>query len=207
MAFWNAPLDQKDHHARAALAAIKCQEVMEHLNKTHKFPFELPEKPEARIGLNSGPMKVGFTGSKQKLQYTVIGDEVNLGSRLEGANKFFGSKIMASEATYIGAKDAVEARELGRVRVVGKAVPIRVYELLAAKGKLSDDWKKALPLYESGLEHYKKRDFGQAITAFQEVSKILPEDGPTDFYLNAAKDFSAIPPDQDWDGVINLTAK
>ena len=175
MAFWNAPIALKDHRARACLAAIGCQEAMNELNKS--LDPAVPETPRIRIGLNSGEVTVGLTGSEKKLQYTVIGDEVNLASRLEGANKFFGSRIMASEATYGGAKDVVEARELGRVRVVGKANPIRVYELLARKGQLSADWGKALPFYEQGLAHFVKREYPQAVLAFQEFVKILPDDG------------------------------
>jgi adenylate cyclase len=205
MAFWNAPLDDPGHRAHACLAAVECQQKMTELNEKHAAG--LPEVPAVRIGLNSGSMTVGMTGSDKKLAYTVIGDEVNLGSRLEGANKFFGSRIMASEAVYAGAKDVIEGRELGRILVVGKAIPIRAYDLLAKKGQLSADWQKALPAYDKGLAHYYKREYDQAVLAFEEVVKIFPKDGPANFYLNASRDYSAIPPDPDWDGVIKLTAK
>jgi adenylate cyclase len=205
MAFWNAPIELKDHRSRACLAAIECQEAMNKLNVS--LPPGMPETPAIRIGLNSGDATVGLTGSDKKLQYTVIGDEVNLASRLEGANKFFGSKIMASEATFGGAKDVVEARELGRVRVVGKDKPILVYELLAKKGQLSNEWKIALPRYEKGLALFSKRDYAEAALEFAEVVKVFPNDGPATLYLNAARDYAAIPPDENWDGVFNLTAK
>ncbi|OGR90258.1 MAG: hypothetical protein A3J74_10400 [Elusimicrobia bacterium RIFCSPHIGHO2_02_FULL_57_9] len=148
-----------------------------------------------------------MTGSEKKLQYTVIGDEVNLASRLEGANKFFGSHVLASEATYQGAQEVVEARELGRVRVIGKEKPIKVFELLAEKGGLSDDWKKALPAYEKGVSLFNGRQYPDAVIAFCEVVKVFPKDGPANLYLNLSKDYSAIPPQDDWDGVFNLTAK
>ncbi|MBI5210249.1 MAG: adenylate/guanylate cyclase domain-containing protein [Elusimicrobia bacterium] len=205
MAFWNAPLELKDHRAQACLAAVECQEKMKELN-TDLDPT-LPELPAIRIGLNSGEVTVGLTGSEKKLQYTVIGDEVNLASRLEGANKFFGSKIMASESTYAQAKDVVEARELGRVRVVGKSEPIRVFELIGRKGALSDEWKKALPLYEKGVAHFNKKEFAEAQAAFEAVLKVLPGDGPTKLYLNVSTDYAVIPPPEEWDGVFNLTAK
>jgi adenylate cyclase len=205
MAFWNAPLEVKDHRARACLAAIQCQEAMHELNK-HLDP-SMPETPEIRIGLNSGDAIVGLTGSDKKLQYTVIGDEVNLASRLEGANKFFGSKIMASESTVSGAGDTIEKRELGRVRVVGKSEPIKVFELLAKKGGLNETWKKALPLYEKGVAHFNKRQFAAAQAAFQEFIKLVPNDGPGTLYLNVSSDYAAIAPPDDWDGVFNLTAK
>ncbi|MBI5239855.1 MAG: adenylate/guanylate cyclase domain-containing protein [Elusimicrobia bacterium] len=205
MAFWNAPLDDGDHRLNACLAAVECQQKMSELNKD--LDPTLPEVPAIRIGLNAGEMTVGLTGSEKKLAYTVIGDEVNLGSRLEGANKFFGSHIMVSEAVYSGAKDAVAARELGRVRVVGKDIPIRVFELLARQGELSAQWQQALPLYEAGLKQFHAREFEQAAVSFEGVLKLFPKDGPSFFYCNAARDYAAIPPDQDWDGVIKLTAK
>lgn len=205
MAFWNAPKDVPNHRARACMAAVECQKIIVELNK--QFAADLPEVPHIRIGLNSGTATVGLTGTEKKLQYTALGDEVNLSSRLEGANKFFGSGIMASEATYGGAKDQVEARELGRVRVVGKNIPIKVYELLAKKGELSEDWKKALPLYTKGVESFNKREFEQAKGCFEQVIKIFPKDGPAALYLNVSTDYSAIPPPEDWDGVFNLTAK
>ncbi|NNN05696.1 MAG: CHASE2 domain-containing protein [Elusimicrobia bacterium] len=204
MAFWNAPLENKDHRADAILAALECQRMIGELNKTSKG---LPEIPAARIGINSGPATVGLTGTQKKLQYTVIGDEVNLASRLEGANKFFGSKIMVSEATYAGARDRVAARFLGRARVVGKETPIVVYEPLGEKGRLSAEWTKALPLYEKGLAAFEARRYDDALKTFEEVLKIIPQDGPAALYRSLSRDYAALPPDASWDGVFNLTAK
>ncbi len=204
MAFWNAPLENKDHRADAVLAALECQRVISELNKTSKG---LPEIPAARIGINSGSATVGLTGTAKKLQYTVIGDEVNLASRLEGANKFFGSKIMISEATYAGARDRVAARFLGRARVVGKETPIAVYEPLGEKGRLGAEWVKALPLYEAGLAAFEARRYADALKAFEDVLKIIPQDGPAALYRSLSRDYAALPPDASWDGVFNLTAK
>ncbi len=206
MAFWNAPLDTPGHRSLACKAATECIEVIERLNKEYVDP-SMPEKPAVRIGLNSGEVVVGNTGSARKLAYTVLGDEVNLASRLEGANKFFGSTVMASESTYAEAKDTVEARVLGQVRVVGKAIPIRVYELLAKKGELSSAWKQALPAYEEGVKLYLARDFEKAKGRFKEVQAVLPGDKPSKLYLSVCEDYSVIPPGADWDGVFNLTAK
>jgi adenylate cyclase len=205
MAFWNAPIALKDHRAKACLAAIGCQEVVRELNKD--LAPGLPEVPAIRIGLNSGEATVGLTGSEKKLQYTVIGDEVNLASRLEGANKFFGTQVMVSESTFQGARGAVEGRELGRVLVVGKQIPIRVFELLARKGGLSPEWGKALPLYEKGLAHFDKREFTKAAASFQDFLKVLPEDGPGRLYYKLAVDYSTVSPPKDWDGVFKLAEK
>jgi adenylate cyclase len=204
MAFWNAPEERKDHRADALLAALDCQRAILELNKKSSG---LPEIPAARIGINSGLATVGLTGTHKKLQYTVIGDEVNLASRLEGANKFFGSKILVSEATYEGAKDRVVARCLGRARVVGKETPIRVYEPIGEKGKLSADWTKALPIYEKGFAAFEARRYGDALDLFESLLKIFPDDGPGRLYRDLSRDYAAIPPDASWDGVFNLTAK
>ena len=204
MAFWNAPLDDKDHRINACLTAVECQAVMEELNKD--LDPKLPERPAIRIGVNSGDMTVGLTGSEKKLAYTVIGDEVNLASRLEGANKFFGSNIMVSEDCIEGAKDAVESRILGQVRVVGKSIPIKVFELLARKGQLTPGWQKGLPLYEQGMALYLEGKFAEAKEAFGEALKHVPGDKPSKFYYSRCEDFSVLAPMDDW-RVINLTAK
>ena len=204
MAFWNAPNEVKDHHSAAVLAALECQKVIEKLNKD--LDPGLPEIPAIRIGVNSGDMNVGFTGTDRKLQYTVIGDEVNLASRLEGANKFFGSKIIISQQTYDGAKDVCEARYLGRARVVGKDTPIPVYEPLAKKGELNGKWGEAFPLWEKAVKAFYDKRYEEALPMFERFMQLLPDDGPGDVYLKMARDYAALPPD-DWDQVFNLTAK
>ena len=204
MAFWNAPLENKGHARDAVLSALECQKAITELNKN--LDAGLPETPAIRIGINTGQMNVGFTGTERKLAYTVIGDEVNLASRLEGANKFFGSDIMISSATYEGSKDAVEARYLGRARVVGKATPVPVYEPLAKKGELSAAWSKALPVWEKGVKAFYDKKYDESLVSFEEFTKLMPDDGPAALYLNLSRDYTALPPD-DWDQVFNLTAK
>lgn len=205
MAFWNAPLEEPDHRRLACLAAAECVETLERLNREYKEP--LPERPAVRIGINSGEMVVGNTGSARKLAYTVLGDEVNLGSRLEGANKFFGSTVMVSENTFSAAADAVEGRLLGKVRVVGKAVPIKVYEILGRKGALPAAWREALPAYERGVALFLKKDFAAAAAEFRKVLAALPGDGPARLYLGLSEDYQRLAPPADWEGVFNLTAK
>jgi adenylate cyclase len=204
MAFWNAPLENKDHRLHAILSALECQKVIEELNKD--LDPNLPEVPAIRIGINSGDMNVGFTGTEKKLAYTVLGDEVNLGSRLEGANKFFGSKIIASAAAYEPVKDRVAARYLGRAKVVGKETPVPVYEPLAEAGRLDAAWTKALPVWEKGIKAFYDKKYDDALAVFEEFAKLMPKDGPGELYLNLSRDYAALPPD-DWDQVFNLTAK
>ena len=204
VAFWNAPLENKDHARDAVLSALQCQVAIAELNKN--LDPGIPEIPQIRIGINTGFMNVGFTGTERKLAYTVIGDQVNLASRLEGANKFFGSQIMISEPTYQGAKDAVEVRYLGQARVVGKETPVPVYEPLAEKGKLTPVWAKALPVWEKGIKAFYDKKYEDAHAVFAEFAKLMPGDGPGELYFNLSRDYAALPPD-DWEGVFNLTAK
>ncbi len=204
MAFWNAPVLDPDHRKDAVLTALACQRIILELNKT--LDPGVPEVPMVRIGINSGVATVALTGTQRKIQYTAIGDEVNLASRLEGANKFFGSKIMISGSTYDGAKDVCEARYLGRARVVGKATPVPVYEPLAEKGKLTPEWAKALPVWEKGIKVFYDKKYEEALALFTEFMTLMPGDGPGELYLNISRDYAALPPD-DWDQVFNLTAK
>ncbi|MHB2026134.1 MAG: CHASE2 domain-containing protein [Elusimicrobiota bacterium] len=207
MAFWNAPvLPDPEHQAKACLAALKCVRVLGELNKTFEGSG-VPEKPAIRIGINSGIVTVGLTGSDRKLQYTALGDEVNLASRLEGANKFFGSSILVSHPVYQGAREKIEARELGRVRVVGKETSVLVYEVLCEKGSLSAERQAALADYERGLAAFKARQWQTAAQAFSRAVDKYPDDQPAKLYLNMSRDYSAVPPLESWDGVFNLTAK
>lgn len=204
MAFWNAPLEQKNHKTLACLAAIECIEEIERLNRE---TTEFEEKPSVRIGINSGPMVVGNMGSKTRFSYTVIGDTVNLGSRLEGANKFFSSKIMVSEYTYDEAKTSVEARYLGRIKVIGKEIPVEVYELMSAKGRLSEKGKKLLEQYSYGIDNFYKGDYKKAQSIFAKCLELVPDDGPSKFYLELSKKYIENKPEPDWDKAFNLVTK
>jgi adenylate cyclase len=203
MAFWNAPLDQEKHRTLTCLAAIDC---MTELDKLNGEAAEGEEQPAIRIGLNSGPAVVGNMGSNTRLSYTVMGDTVNLSSRLESANKFFGSKIMASEFTYDEAKDEVEARFLGRIRVVGKDLPVKVYELLAKKGELSEEMVKLVDEYNKGLDLFYKFDYKKAQTHFDKALNLDGSDGPSEYYNNLSQEYIENPP-ENWDGVITLLSK
>ncbi|MBI4054916.1 MAG: adenylate/guanylate cyclase domain-containing protein [Elusimicrobia bacterium] len=205
MAFWNAPLDQPDHAALACLAALGALAELEGLRK------ELTEfgeqAPTVRIGLNTGQMVVGNMGSEARFEYTVIGDHVNMASRLEGANKFFGTNILISEATYQRARERVEAREVGSVRVLGKQLPVKVYELFAEKGKLSPDWQVAFQEYRLGVEAFRGRRFGEALEHFHRIRQRLPQDHLTACYTQLCEDYLKVPPAEDWDAVFSLAAK
>ncbi len=205
MAFWNAPVKQADHAERACRCALESRTALETLNRELVSQGFVPLA--ARIGINSGTMAVGNMGSRQKSDYTVMGDNVNLASRLEGANKAYGSSIMISEFTYEMVQDKFEARYLDRLRVPGKAKPVRTYELLAEKGALTADWQKAMGIYHEAILAYAERDFEKARNKFLEVQHILPQDKPSAVYVARCEAFLAHPPEKDWDGVFEVKSK
>ena len=205
MAFWGAPAMQPDHALRACLAALEQQEEVERFRR--EIAKEGLPPIHVRMGVNTGPMIVGNVGSEERLNYTVMGDAVNLASRLEGANKAFGSLIMISEVTYEQVRQSVEARELDLLRVKGKNLPIRVYELLSRAGELSETKASVRDRFLEGLEMYRARRFNEAEERFGAALTIDPDDGPSRIYVDRCRMFRAEPPPEDWDGVFTMTVK
>ncbi len=205
IAFWGAPLDQPDHARQACYAAIDMQKTLVDYRK------QLAEQGRpllnVRMGLNTGDVLVGNLGSRQRMDYTMMGDAVNLAARLEGANKFYGTDTMISEFTYDQVRDMVEVRELDRIRVVGKREAVSVYQLLERKGGLDAAQRALLESYQKGLEAYKARDFQAAIEAFRHTLTLMENDGPSKTYLARCTEYLANPPPPDWDGVYELTEK
>lgn len=205
IAFWGAPLDQPDHASLCCYACIDMQKALVGLREEwikEGMPMVL-----VRMGVNSGPMVVGNMGSQSRMDYTIMGDAVNLAARLEGANKFYKNFSMISEFTYEQAKDNIDVRELDTIRVVGKNEPITVYDLIERKGQTSGKMADLVPLYNSGLELYKQMDFAGAIPEFEKALKIIPSDGPSLTYVDRCKRFLEDPPPADWDGVYTHTEK
>ncbi|MBF0340684.1 MAG: CHASE2 domain-containing protein [Magnetococcales bacterium] len=205
IAFWGAPLDQPDHAALACCAAVDMGAHM--VKMREQLAAEGRPRLTVRMGLNSGPMVVGNMGSKQRMDYTIMGDAVNLAARLEGANKFYASDTMVSGVTYEQAKERIEARPLDVVRVVGKKEPVPIYQLLAHKGGLNPEQQKLLDHYLKGLELYRQRSYTEAIVAFEAALAVFPEDGPSRTYVERCKEYLENPPPADWDGVFQLTSK
>ena len=205
IAFWGAPLNQPNHATLACLACVDMANHMVGMRETLKA--EGRPNMTVRMGINSGPMVVGNMGSAQRMDYTIMGDAVNLAARLEGANKFYSSGTMMSDATYQQAKDAIEARQLDIVRVVGKKEPITIYQLLERKGALSPHMTELLALYEHAREAYKAKDFPEALKRFEKALEFAPDDGPVLTYVDRCKGYLENPPPADWDGVFQFTSK
>lgn len=204
MAFWNAPLDQPDHALRACRAAVHMLERLEELKAVWR-KSGYPEL-EIGIGINTGQMVVGNMGSDVRVDYTVLGDSVNLGSRLEGTNKEYETRIIIGESTRAAVKEGIVTRRLGAVRVKGKKVPVGIYELRGL-GVPSETDAKAIAAFEAALVASTQRRFDEAERLFKETLALWPGDSPTRNYLEELEEFRTNPPPPDWDGVVSLKTK
>jgi adenylate cyclase len=164
--------------------------------------------PELKIGigLNSGPMVFGNMGSEQHLSLTVMGDNVNLGSRLEGLNKLYGTAVLASESTIDAVGDAVVKRELDLVRVKGKFLPVRLYEILGL-GSERSQWSALIERFEGGLAAYRARRWEEARDIFASIAVEYHGDGPSKLYMERCEEMMKTPPGPDWDGVTIMETK
>jgi adenylate cyclase len=195
MAFWGAPAPNPDHAADCCRAALACQRALEEacLVDDHGQPVKI------RIGVNSGDMLVGNIGSEVRLNYTVIGDAVNIASRLESTNKTYGSTIIIGPETRRLAGERIVVRELDRLAVYGRAGGLQIYELLGMAGEFdgSLDWVKC---YEAGLAAWRARDFTAGIAAFEKVLAIRPDDAASSAMIQRCKQQLENPGAEDWDG-------
>jgi adenylate cyclase len=196
MAFWGAPVAQEDHALRACRAAMRFLEELERLRPG----WREDGVGEVRIGVgvNTGPMVVGNMGSDVRFDYTVMGDAVNLASRLEGANKLFGTQVLLSEQTHAQVRDEVCARKLGSVRVRGKQQPTQVYELRHL-GPATPAEAEAVAHFEAGVDAFGAKDFEKAERHFLAVQRLWPADGPSRRYLDEVAFLRLSPPGPDWD--------
>ena len=205
MAFWNAPAEQAGHAAMACRAALDCLKVLPDINR--RFQDKGLPRIDCRIGINTGTVVVGNMGSNERFDYTVMGDPVNLASRLEGANKSYHTRIMISDTTFEQAKDVIEARDLDLIRVKGKKEPRKVFEVLCRKGEMSEEMTEGRKRYHHALSLYRQKSFEEAIDAFQSVFDYLPNDHVTREYLERARRFVVTPPPPTWDGVYEMLSK
>lgn len=206
MAFWGAPIPFDNHASLACSSALKMQARLAEMRK--KWETEGQTVIDIRMGINSGDMIVGNMGGKERFDYTVMGDNVNLASRLEGANKEYGTRIMISEMTHDIIKDEFFTRELDVIVVKGKTQPIRVFELLGNdEFPPSETLKESFALYCDAMKEYKSKNFPNAISLFENALKINPEDGPSQVYIKRCKLFLETPPPADWDGVFIMKTK
>ena len=206
MAFWGAPLPQKDHALRTCYAALDMQKRLAELRP--KWKKEGKPELSARCGVNTGIVIVGNMGGKDRFDYTVIGDSVNLASRLEGANKQYQSQIMISDFTYSHVKGKVITRELDLIQVKGKTEPVKVWELLGKAGmEMTENQKQALELYHEGLKLYRERMWEEAIAYFQQSFSLDEKCYVAQIYTQRASLYQINPPPDEWNGVFVMTTK
>ncbi|MFQ5868823.1 MAG: CHASE2 domain-containing protein [Candidatus Zixiibacteriota bacterium] len=189
---------------KACLTALKMQEVSKKISKENRSKG-FPEL-KTGIGVNTGMMVAGNMGSAVRFAYTVIGDAVNLGSRLEGLNRTYGSSIITSEFTRRQTSPEFFTRELDLVRVKGRMKPVRIYELLGY-GVPSPQERELISKFSEGIYLYRGREWGPAHSAFEMILQKSPDDGPTKTFVERCKFFQQNPPSPDWDGVWVMQTK
>jgi adenylate cyclase len=200
MAFFGAPLKQPDHYLKACLTAVAMQQELNMLQQKWK-QRGLPAL-DSGIGINTGPVVVGNMGSDVLFDYTVIGDNVNLASRLESLNKMYGTNIIIGENTHDHVKDAFRFRELDLVKVKGKETAVKIYELLREED-ISIRWdEQFLKHSQEGLKRYRYREWSNALAAFEKALTLFPNDITTRLYITRCEMFKEDPPAADWDGFI-----
>jgi adenylate cyclase len=205
--FFGAPVFQDDHPGRAIRAALDCQREVDVLNDS--LPPELLQAGRIvmRIGLSTGEVMVGNCGSSQRMDYTAIGDPVNLASRLESANKFFGTRILVEDETWrLGGDDSIPARPLGRITVVGRDQPVSVWNLAAPDGA-GDELRHAFARFAEGIDLFSAGRFAEAEGTFSAVLAEMPGDPATEAFLGLCRKHQADPPGDEWDGVLRLAEK
>ncbi|MGZ4954821.1 MAG: CHASE2 domain-containing protein [Methylobacter sp.] len=204
MAFWGAPMQNPQHASYAVEAGLAILQAL----KTIQKDFKAKGWPEVDIGigLNTGKMSVGNMGSQFRIAYTIMGDAVNLGSRLEGLTKQYGVKMIVSESTLQAAPEFTY-RELDKVRVKGKHKPITIYEPLGVTEDISPEQLQILALLNQGLHGYRKQQWTDAQSIFEQLSEQYPQDKLYSIYLERIAYYLESPPEIDWDGAFTHTSK
>lgn len=204
MAFWGAPLENKNHAFKALTAALAITPTLEELNQE----FKKKGWPDIKvgIGLNTGNMSVGNMGSEFRVAYTVLGDAVNLGARLEGLTKQYGVDLIVSEFTRNAAPE-FQYKELDKVKVKGKLKPVTIYEPLALLNEITSSQKKALEQYNIALNAYRNQEWSLALQLFSKLKEQYPENLINQIYIDRTKIFQNSPPEKNWDGSFTHTTK
>jgi class 3 adenylate cyclase len=222
MAIWGAPVPVPDYSARAVKTAIRNTQSLAAWNRERKERGEL--EVGARIGLATGPMVAGNMGTEWKLNYTCIGDTVNLGARLEGANKQYGTQVMINELCYQQSKDVIVAHIMDKIAVKGKKLGLPVYHVVGLVGETEPRYVKGCEAYTKGFELYQQEKWAEAIPFFREAKENLPppyqvKEGPYDLMIERCEHLKDATPEQrmeilhlkapgdEWDGVWKLTSK
>jgi adenylate cyclase len=206
MAVFGSVLQSAEDASNAVVVGNKMMTALHVLNRRRTARSEEPIR--IGVGISTGNVVAGNIGSLKRMEYTVIGDRVNLAERLEGANKFYGTSILICDATWAAVKHHAATREIDLIRVRGRSTPVAIYEAL---GHHSEDSfphrQEALDAFGAGLRHYRRRDWFGAERHFREALAANPGDGPTRIYLDRCQFYRGTPPPDDWDGVWEMKHK
>jgi adenylate cyclase len=205
--FFGAPIDLPDHAVRACTAALKMKRIEAELNQQFLADKIAPAPLLTRLGINTGDMVVGNMGTDRKMDYTIIGDAVNLAARLEGVNKQYGTWICVSEETMRAAGNGFVYRKLDKIRVVGKMEPIQIFELVDELSTISREAADFFDEFAEAMRSFESREWQTALDRFKSLSEKRPADGPSRLYIGRCEAYLQEPPPEDWDGVFNLTSK
>jgi adenylate cyclase len=207
MAVWGAPLHMPDHADRALHSSLRMLDALDKLTESWK-ERNLPTI-DIGCGINTGPMVVGNMGSTQRFDYTVLGDAVNLGSRLEGITKEYGVRVICSNSTRQNLKRPEDfiLRELDWIKVKGKNEPITIYEVMRFHPEKKDVALKTKELFEQGLKLYRERDFAGAMQQMLKILQYAAQDGPASVFLERCEYYAENPPTENWDGVWVMKTK
>ena len=206
VAFFGAPVEMADHARRACISAIAMKRIEDALNKKIAEENLSPSPLLTRIGINTGSMVAGNMGTGNKMNYTIMGNAVNLAARLEGVNKQYKTWILASEDTIKETEDRFLARRLDRIRVIGINEPVLIYELINSMENASGEEIKLVQIFHEALDYYNARNWKMAAQGFNE-SLSMDISGPSAVFLKRCRHFQNNPPPENWDGVNNLTEK
>jgi class 3 adenylate cyclase len=211
MAYWGPPFADDAEQARlASLAALDMLALVPQLRADLPELLgvrTLPNTFDIRIGIATGEVLVGSIGSELMMNYTVMGDAVNLASRLEGANKVYGCRILVSEATVAGAASAVEVREIDRIVTLGQSQPQAVFQIMGRKGELTAVQTILRDRFAEGLAAYRAQRWDEARRAFEAALAAVPDDGPSMTFIKRLDSLIAAPPGEGWDGSWHLEQK
>lgn len=204
MALFGAPLVQPDHARLACRAALAMSDTLRELNQEWAAQGRPPLS--IGVGVNTGPVAVGNMGSDRLFDYTAVGDNVNLASRLEGLNKYYGTRILISQATAEALGNGFILRDVDRVRVKGKAQAAQIFEILG-EGDPDPDLARFLALYHQGLAAYREQRWSDSASLFQQALDVRPDDGATQRYLNLVQKYEQSPPPPGWEAVTVMDGK
>jgi class 3 adenylate cyclase/ActR/RegA family two-component response regulator len=207
IAFFGAPLEIPDHALRACTAAILMKRKEQEINREFRGSGLSAAPLLTRVGINTGSMVVGNMGSQRKMNYTIMGNAVNIASRLEGLNKMYGTWILVSENTARETGADFLVRRLDRVRPVGIHSPLQIYELVELSSAATDEQRKTVELFHEALVFFEGRKWDSAEEGFRAVLELSPQDGPAELFLERCENNQRVPPPRDWDGVFELKYK